>query len=86
MGKEKSTFDTDADFIPFEFSDDESEEEIPIEVNGDGDGGESRKRKRDEESPERGPVKQRVKASEFAVNPWQTSIHDYSFSNEPARM
>lgn len=94
--KQQSTFDTDADFIPFESSENESVDhpthsfdELPSsshaierDLNGD-----ARKRKRDlESSPERAPPKQRPKTTDVEVNPWQKSIHDYDFSEEPARM
>lgn len=90
MAKEKekiNTFDTDADFIPFESSDEERSpvEEEETQINGDVNLN-ARKRKRDDSSPERAPLKQRQKTSEVAVNPWQKSIDDYSFTDETARM
>ena len=95
-------FDNDADFIPFDLSDNDfdkyrpesrsSIQEIelfpaPISSNTNAEG-ESRKRKRTdiESSLERGPPARRQKMSSVDVNPWQTDIDDYASLQETARM
>ena len=84
MSKDKAnSFDTEADFIPFDVSDEEPEEEPTAKPNG-----ESKKRKRAlDSSPERGqPLKTKKRTGKEEVNPWQKSIDDYAFSSEPSRM
>ena len=95
-------FDNDADFIPFDLSDDDFDksrpesrsslqdtEPFPQPVGNTNDAeGDSRKRKRKavESSPERGPLPQRQKMSNIDVNPWQFDIDDYASLTETARM
>lgn len=95
-------FDNDADFIPFDLSDDDfdksrpesrsSIQEIelfsaPISNNGSADrDSQKRKRKNIESSPERGPPLQRQKMSNVDVNPWQIDIDDYASLQETARV
>jgi hypothetical protein len=91
-------FDNEADFIPFEASDDElhssrpesrqslNEPLPPQPINNLREtNGETRKRKRKdiESSPERGPPKQRQRID---VNPWQNDIDDYASLKETSRM
>jgi hypothetical protein len=91
-------FDNEADFIPFETSDDELassrpgsrqslNEPLPAQPlnNLRETNGETRKRKRKdiESSPERGPPKQRQRID---VNPWQDDIDDYASLKETSRM
>lgn len=99
MSNGKTTgFDNDADFIPFDLSDDDFDKSRPESRSSIQEGdflnkfqdteGDSRKRKRNlvESSPERGPPAQRQKTSNVTVNPWQTDIDDYASLKETARM
>jgi hypothetical protein len=103
MSNGKSTgFDNDADFIPFDLSDDDldksrpesrsslqSVELFPQPISNTRETDEnSRKRKRKdiESSPEKGPPAQRQKTSNVDVHPWQTDIDDYASLKETARM
>jgi len=95
-------FDNDADFIPFDLSDDDFDKSRPESRSsiqetesfalpvGDTKDIETdtrkRKRKPIESSPERGPPPQRQKVSDVDVNPWQIDIDDYASLNETARM
>jgi hypothetical protein len=91
-------FDNEADFIPFETSDDDLDssrpdsrqslnESLPPQPlnNFRETNGETRKRKRKEveSSPERGPPKQRQRLD---INPWQYDIDDYASLKETSRM
>jgi non-canonical poly(A) RNA polymerase PAPD5/7 len=96
-----SGFDNDADFIPFELSDDDVERPESRISNLSQDTQPSRrgqpqkernndikkrKRKDIESSPERGPLTQRQKVAEADLNPWQTNWEDYASLKETARM
>ena len=91
-------FDNEADFIPFDFSDEENANDNtkPEALVPDGRTplpqpelktlSQMRGRKRASSSPERGPPTQRQKLRRVDINPWQQSIDAYSSLKETSRM
>jgi hypothetical protein len=91
-------FDNEADFIPFDFSDNDVDSSRPESRTSLNESlppqslnnlretvveTKKRKRKEIESSPERGPPRQRPR---YEINPWQTDIEDYASLKETARM